>query len=78
MADERDTKRDRHEVFDVTGGRLLKVNEVAEFLGEHAKTVYRWLQLGRLDSIVLGRQRRVSPKALLRLIRQDDESNDER
>jgi len=44
---------------DIPRKRLLKATEVAAFLGVSAKTVYRWCDMGLMQSVKLNRSVRV-------------------
>lgn len=44
--------------------RLLKVKEVAERLGVHKSTVYRWIAVGQLACLRIGSTIRVHPADL--------------
>ena len=48
--------------------RLWTVREVAEFLGVHQKTVYRWVAVKGLVSIRLGNRVRFDPRDVLRWV----------
>ena len=36
-------------------GRLYRVRELAEICGVHYRTALRWVQLGEIDSVKIGR-----------------------
>ncbi len=48
--------------------RLLRVPEVAEILGLSSKTVWNYVYARSIDSIVIGRSRRISLDAVQKLI----------
>jgi excisionase family DNA binding protein len=48
--------------------RLLKVNEVADRLGVSRNKAYELLYKGEIQSLTIGRTRRVSPDALAEFI----------
>ena len=50
---------------DIPNRRLLKPGEVAAFLGVSAKTVYRWCEMGLMESIKLNRSVRVLRASVL-------------
>jgi excisionase family DNA binding protein len=54
--------------------RLLKVNEVADRLGVSRNKVYELLYKGEIQSLTIGRTRRVSPVALAEFIARPNEN----
>ena len=48
--------------------KLLRVPAVAEICDVADKTVWNWVYEGLIDSIVIGRSRRISAEALQRFI----------
>lgn len=49
--------------------KLLTVNEVAEILSVHPKSVYRWVYEGRLDSCKVGGRRRFAEENVKKFIK---------
>ncbi len=46
------------------GPRLLKINEVAQFLRVSTRSIRRWISTGELRAHRLGRQWRIAPEAI--------------
>lgn len=59
---------------DVPNRKLLKPVEVAVFLGVSAKTVYRWCDMGLMESVKLNGSVRVLRASVLDLLRKGDSS----
>jgi len=53
---------------------LLKPVEVAVFLGVSAKTIYRWCDMGLIESIKLNRSVRVLRASVIGFLRKTDPS----
>lgn len=51
--------------------RPLTVEEVAEFLKLHPKTVAKWINEGRIKAVKLGREWRVPKSEIGRLLKAD-------
>lgn len=51
--------------------RLLSVGEAAKYLGLSPKTVYSWIESGRIPYVALGRRRMLDTRELERFIRQN-------
>lgn len=64
------TKSHRVEDRTVFDGRLMKVSEFAEFLNLKDATIRRWLLLGRVVAVKLGRSIRIPASEGQRLIRE--------
>lgn len=56
---------------EIPNRRLLKPGEVAAFLGVSAKTVYRWCEMGLMESIKLNRSVRVLRASVLSFLSYD-------
>jgi excisionase family DNA binding protein len=52
-------RTDEFALDDMPRKRLLKAAEVAAYLGVSAKTVYRWCDMGLMESVKLNRSIRV-------------------
>jgi excisionase family DNA binding protein len=59
---------------DVPNRKLLKPVEVAVFLGVSAKTIYRWCDMGLIESIKLNRSVRVLRASVIGFLRKTDPS----
>jgi excisionase family DNA binding protein len=57
---------------DVPGGMLLKPVELAVFLGVSAKTVYRWCDMGLMESVKLNGSVRVLRNSVISFLRKAD------
>lgn len=51
--------------------RLLSVTQAAEYLGLSPKTVYSWVESGRIPYVALGRRRMLDTRELERFIREN-------
>jgi len=54
--------------------KLLKPDEVAEFLGVQKSTIYQWTHKGFIPYVKLGRLVRFSPKAIEQWIKKKSEN----
>jgi predicted site-specific integrase-resolvase len=59
---------------DVPNRKLLKPVEVAVFLGVSAKTIYRWCDMGLIESIKLNRSVRELRASVIGFLRKTDPS----
>ena len=53
---------------------LLTVKQAAEFLAVAPRTIYIWVQLGRLDCVRIGRLVRFEPSSLQRFVAEHREA----
>lgn len=56
---------------DGTGRRLLSVKQAAEYLGLSPKTLYAWIESGRVPYVALGRRRLLDPRELDKFIQRN-------
>ena len=59
---------------DVPNRKLLRPVEVAVFLGVSAKTIYRWCDMGLMESVKLNGSVRVLRASVLSFLRKGDSS----
>jgi excisionase family DNA binding protein len=48
--------------------KYLRVPAVAEIFDLSPKTIWNWIYAGQIESIVVGRSRRISPEAVQKVI----------
>ena len=46
---------------------LMTVNEVAEYFGVSASTIWRWLREGKLEGVKIGGSRRLKREDIMRI-----------
>lgn len=61
----------------MTGSRLLKPEEVAEYLGVSRRAVMNWLRAGRIRGVKVGRFWRVRPEDLEAFLEKSSEHDEE-
>ncbi len=61
-------------VDDVPNRKLLKPVEVAGYLGVSAKTIYRWCDMGLIESVKLNGSVRVLRASVVTFLRKGDTS----
>jgi excisionase family DNA binding protein len=54
-----------------TNRRLLSVKQAGEYLGLSPKTLYAWIEAGRVPYVALGRRRMLDTHELDKFIRQN-------
>jgi excisionase family DNA binding protein len=59
---------------DMPNRKLLRPVEVAIFLGVSAKTIYRWCDMGLMESVKLNRSVRVLRESVVGFLRKADPS----
>jgi excisionase family DNA binding protein len=59
------------DLIDVWGGELLSLQQVAEKLGRHSKTVARWARSGRLATVKIGGRYLTSRQAIEKFVYQE-------